>query len=260
MTEPYLQALEKSTPGRWPARLEIVQGASSLALVLFMWAHMFLVSSILLGKDAMYFVARLFEGKPFLGKPYPVLVSVVAFGIFLIFALHAVIAIRKIPASYREYRIFFKHNSIFKHGDTGLWMVQVISGFVLMFLAASHLYQMFIHPADIGPYASADRVWSGRWWPFYLFLLFAVELHGGIGIYRLGLKWGLFLDEFGRLNRRRLQQIKWGITVFFLVLGLLTLAAYMKLGYDHRDRIGERYTPHTEQPVEASSNRIRQQD
>lgn len=250
MTKPYIQTLAKESPGRWPAWLDILQGASGLILVLFMWAHMFMVSSILLGKDAMYFVARMFEGEPFLGEPYPILVSAVATVIFLLFALHAVIAVRKIPASYREYRVFWRHQSIFKHGDTSLWLVQVVTGFILMFLATAHLYQMFVHPADIGPYASADRVWSGRWWPFYLIVLFAVELHGGIGIYRLGLKWGWFVDKFGRLNRKRLQQVKWGITGFFLVLGLLTLAAYMKIGYEHRDSVGERYTPHSVQSAE----------
>ena len=40
---------------------------------------------------------------------------------------------------------------------------------------------MLMHPGDIGPYESADRVWSGRWWPLYLVALFCVELHG-IGV------------------------------------------------------------------------------
>ena len=31
--------------------------------------------------------------------------------------------------------------------------------------------------------------------------------------------------------------------MFFLVLGLTTLAAYMKIGYEHRDNPGARYTP-----------------
>ena len=30
---------------------------------------------------------------------------------------------------------------------------------------------------------------------------------------------------------------------YFLVLGLLTLAAYMEVGYEHQDRAGERYQP-----------------
>jgi fumarate reductase subunit C len=70
-----------------------------------------------------------------------------------------------------------------------------------------------------------------------------VELHGGIGFYRLLLKWGVFLGNNPKHNRRRLQKIKWGITIFFIVLGLTTLGAYMKIGIEHADRAGERYVP-----------------
>lgn len=220
-----------------------MQGTTGFLLVLFMWAHMLFVSSILLGADAMYFVTRLFEGEPLFGRRMPVVVSLIAAVVLLLFVVHAVAAMRKIPASYAEYRAFRKHLGSFPHADTALWMLQVVTGFVLMFLAAAHLYQMLLNPADIGPYASADRVWSGRWWPLYLVLLFAVELHGGVGVYRLAIKWGWFADERGNVSRRRLSRIKWGLTAFFLVLGLVTLAAYMKLGYEHRDRAGERYTP-----------------
>lgn len=225
------------------AWLDLIQGASGLFLVLFMWAHMFLVSSILLGKDAMYFVARLFEGEPLLGRPYPVLVSIIAVVVLAMLVVHAVAAIRRIPSGYAEYRRWRAHTAVFRHADTRLWMLQVVTGFVLMFLAAAHLYQMMLHPADIGPYASADRVWSERWWPLYLVLLIAVELHGGVGIYRLAVKWGWFADRHGRMNRAALRRAKWGLTAFFLVLGLATLGAYMKLGYEHRDRAGERYVP-----------------
>ena len=228
---------------RGPAWLDLAQGVSGLLLVLFMWAHMFFVSSILLGADAMYAVARMFEGEFLFGRPYPILVTAAAAGVFALFALHAVIAIRKIPGSYREYRQFWRHASAFRHGDTVLWLVQVVTGLVLMFLAFAHLYQMMAHPADIGPYASADRVWSERWWPFYLVLLVMVEIHGGIGLYRLALKWGWVNTTRGSAGRRKLRRVKWGITVFFLVLGLLTLAAYMKIGYEHRHDVGERYVP-----------------
>ncbi len=113
-----------------------------------------------------------------------------------------------------------------------------------MFLAGVHLYTMMTHPADIGPYESADRFVSGRMWPLYLVLLFAVELHGGIGLYRLVLKWGLLPRSADpRAQRRRLSRLEWSITGFFLVLGLLTFAAYMKIGIEHRDRAGERYVP-----------------
>jgi fumarate reductase subunit C len=170
--------------------------------------------------------------------------------IIIMFVVHAVAAVRKMPSSYREYRLFSKHSSMFKHGDTRLWLVQVITGFVLMLLVCAHLYQMLVHPADIGPYASADRVWSGNWWPFYLIVLFAVEFHGGIGVYRLALKWGWFMDPYGRLDRTLMHRVKWGITGFLLALGILTLAAYMKLGYEHRHQVGERYMPHASVQVD----------
>jgi len=235
--------VENSGLDRWPARLDLIQGVAGLVLVLFMWAHMLMVSSILLGKDAMYFVARMFEGEPIFGEPYPGLVAAVAAFILFLFIVHALVAIRKIPGSWQEYQRFRRHAAGFRHADTSLWMLQVITGFLLMFLATAHLYQMMIHPADIGPYASADRVWSGRWWPLYLVLLFSVELHGGVGIYRLALKWGWFTNPTGHTDRRVLARFKWALTGFFLVLGLLTLAAYMKLGYEHRDSVGERYQP-----------------
>ena len=228
---------------RLPAWLDLLQGISGLLLVLFMWAHMFFVSSILLGVDAMYAVARMFEGEFIFGQPYPILVTLAASAVFVLFCVHALIAIQKIPASYREYRQFLRHAALFRHGDTNLWLVQVGTGLLLMFLAFAHLYQMMVHPADIGPYASADRVWSGRWWPLYLVLLVSVEIHGGIGLYRLALKWGWVKTGDGANPRRKLQRVKWGITAFFLILGFLTLAAYMKIGFDHRDNVGERYSP-----------------
>jgi fumarate reductase subunit C len=38
-----------------------------------------------------------------------------------------------------------------------------------------------------------------------------------------------------------LTKVKWAITAFFLTLGILTLAAYVKIGYEHRFNVGERY-------------------
>lgn len=230
-------------PSRWPARLDLTQGLTGVLLVLFMWAHMLLVSSILISKEAMYRVARLFEGSPLLNPPEPILVSAVALLVFLLMTIHGLLAIRKIPSSYRQYQQIWRHSKRFAHADTSLWLVQVITGFILMFLASAHLYQMFSQPGAIGPYASADRVWSGNVWPLYLVLLFSVELHGGIGLYRWLLKWDWFNIASQPQLRRRLRIAKWAVTGFFLVLGLLTLTAYIKIGIDHADRAGERYHP-----------------
>ncbi len=242
----------RARPGksRWPARMDLAQSLSGLVLGLFMWGHMFFVSSILVSKDFMWTVTKAFEGYFIFGRPYPVLVSFVVGGIVAVFVLHAFLALRKFPANYRQYRTFTSHRALLKHEDTTLWWVQVVTGFALFFLAAPHLFQMLMHPGAIGPYGSADRVWSASWWPLYLVLLLAVELHGGIGLYRLAVKWGWLQGADAEAGRKRLKTAKWALTAFFLVLGLLTLAAYMKIGYEHRDRVGERYTPAWVQPQE----------
>ncbi len=234
---------DRPRKSRWPARMDFAQSASGLVLALFMWGHMFFVSTILVSKDAMWTVTKFFEGYFVLGASYPGVVSVVVAGVLALIMLHAFLAMRKFPANYRQYRTFLGHRRLMAHEDTTLWWVQVVTGFLLFFMAAVHLYQMMMHPGAIGPYGSADRVWSGRWWPLYLVLLFAVELHGGVGLYRLCVKWGWLEGKDPAASRHRLKVAKWVLTVFFLALGLATLGAYMKIGHEHAARAGERYTP-----------------
>ncbi|MDR0701533.1 MAG: fumarate reductase cytochrome b subunit [Azoarcus sp.] len=228
----------KATKNHWPAWLDILQGSTGLFLALFMWGHMAFVASILLGETAMWTVTRLFEGYFIFGRSYPGLVSCAVAFVALAFVAHALLAVRKFPVSYRQCRTILSHAKAMRHEDSALWIVQVCTGFLLFFFVSAHLYQMFVWPQNIGPYASADRVWSDGLWPFYLTMLLAVELHGGIGLYRLAVKWG-----WPNVPRAVLKTVKWGLTAFFLVLGLATLAAYMKIGFDHRAHYGERYTP-----------------
>ncbi len=232
----------------WPARMDLLQSATGLILALFMWLHMFFVSSILLGKNAMWAVARFFEGYFFFGRALPWLVSLFVASVFGLFIAHAWLALRKFPTNWRQHAAYWRHMGAMRHEDTTLWFFQVVTGFAMFFLAPVHLYLMMSHPDLIGPYASADRVWSGRMWPLYLILLFMVELHGGIGLYRLAVKWGWPAHPDTNRARRRLKTLKWGLTAFFLVLGLLTLAAYIKLGVDHAPHVGERYVPSWAQP------------
>jgi len=233
---------------RWPARLDALQSLSGLVLGLFMWGHMLFVSSILLGKDAMWTVTKFFEGYFVFGRSLPALVSVVVASIFAIVVLHALLAMRKFPINHHQLHNIREHINQFRHGDTTLWWWQAVTGFALFFLASVHLYVMMTRPETIGPYGSADRIWTDRFWPLYLVLLFAVELHGGIGLYRLAVKWGWFAGADPNAARRRLKTLKWALTAFFLALGLATLAAYVKIGIAHAPRAGEVYTPVWAQP------------
>ena len=50
------------------------------------------------------------------------------------------------------------------------------------------------------------------------------------------------------MTRRRLRFYKWLLTGFFLILGLATLAAYIKIGIEHAPQYGQPYVPSWLQP------------
>ena len=231
---------------RVPAKLDYIQSATGLFLGLFMWGHMFFVASILVSENFMYEITRMFEGSFIFEEPKPIIVSFIVAFVFIVFIVHAGLAMRKFPANFRQWQVYRTHMKMMKHSDTSMWFTQAITGFIMFFLGSAHLYMMMTKAADIGPYASADRVWSDFMWPFYLILLFAVEFHGTIGLYRLCVKWGWFEGTDAKETRAKLKKVKWALTTFFMVLGIVTLLAYMKIGYDHRDKVGERYKPTTQ--------------
>jgi len=228
---------------RWPARLDLAQSGTGLVLALFMWGHMFFVSSILLGNDAMWSITKFFEGYFFFGRSFPVLVSCVVATVIALIVVHAFLAVRKFPINYRQFTTFRSHMKMMRHEDTTLWAWQAFTGFALFFLAAPHLYVVLTHPELIGPFESSDRVWTGHYWPLYILLLLAIELHAGIGLYRLCVKWGWFAAGNPDATRKRLKVLKWALTVFFLVLGFTTLAAYIRIGIAHAPDYGQPYVP-----------------
>jgi fumarate reductase subunit C len=234
---------DRTRKSRWPARLDWTQSATGLLVALFMWAHMFFVSSILVSEKAMWTITKMFEGYFIFGKPYPGIVSGVVAVVTALIVLHAILAVRKFPINWRQYRTFRGHMKMMQHEDTTLWFWQVFTGFALFFLATIHLYVMLTRPHLIGPFESSDRVWSDRYWPLYILLLLAVEFHGGVGLYRLAVKWGWFAGRDPDATRKRLKTLKWVLTGFFLILGFATLAAYIKIGIEHAPNYGQPYVP-----------------
>jgi len=243
LIEGYLGKTVEGKKSRTPAKLDYIQSATGLILGLFMWGHMLLVSSILVSKDFMYTITKLLEASFIFDGGNPLLVSFAGIVIFIIFISHAALGMRKLPGNFQQYQVMKAHADHMDHEDTKLWFTQAITGFTMFFLGSIHLYIIITHSDAIGPYASADRVWSEWMWPLYILLLLAVEFHGTIGLYRLCVKWGWFDGQDPKANRIRLKKIKKILTWFFLILGFLTLAAYMKIGYDHADKKGEKYVP-----------------
>ncbi len=228
---------------RLPARLDLLQSGTGLFLGLFMWGHMFLVGTILFGKGAFNFVAKTME-LAFLsptGHGYPAAVFFAVSGVFTIFIIHAALALRKFPISWKQHAILRQQMGMLKHEDTNLWYIQAITGFIMFFLGSAHLYMMWSSPGQIGPYLSADRFVAHGFWPLYLILLVSVELHGTIGIYRLCVKWGWFDGKDPKKTRKTLKLLKKRLTIFFLALGGLAYLAFVIIGIGHLDNVGERY-------------------
>ncbi len=240
---------------RLPAKLDFYQSATGVFLGLFMWAHMILVSSILLGNNAMYDVTKMFEGKFLFGEGYPVIVSIAVFIVFVIFILHAGLAMRKFPDNYKQYKNFKTNMNLMQHDDTKKWFIQAYTGFAMFFLGSIHLYTMMVQSDKIGPYASSDRIVSGWYWPLYILLLLAVEFHGAIGLYRVSVKWGWFDGKNPRETRANLKKAKKVVTVIFLTLGVLSLAAYIKIGIGHEGQVGQMYTPTSSISIQYNQNK-----
>ncbi len=217
---------------RLPAKLDFIQSVTGGFLAIFMIGHMVFISSILISKEFMNTIAKFME-LPFIFGDNPIMVSIVAAAVLLIFAAHAGVALRKFPSSYRQYRVSLTHAHLMNHTDTRMWFIQVFTGFAMFFLGSVHLYIIITHPmitADI----SADRMAIEWMAPLYLLLLLAVEFHGAIGLYRLALKWGWFLGKDPRAGRKRMKMYKHALTIFMLTLGTLSLMAFIKIGLENR--------------------------
>ncbi|RDU56754.1 fumarate reductase cytochrome b subunit [Helicobacter sp. MIT 99-5507] len=230
--ESYTGISKQNRASRMPALLDYLQSATGLFLALFMMAHMFFVSTILISNEAMDKVSRFFE-LDFLssdGKGYPFVVSIIAFIVFFIFILHALLAMRKFPINYRQYIRLKAHKDSLRHSDTTLWVIQAYTGFAMFFLGSVHLYIVMTQPQTIGSIGSSFRFVHQHFWILYLILLFAVELHGSIGLYRLAVKWGWFEAKTPEITLKRLRNLKIALSVFFIILGLATYAAYIKNG------------------------------
>lgn len=227
---------------RLPAFMDVTQSATGLVLALFLWAHMCFTSSILISKDAFWTLVQASGGYFITGRDMPWVHSVVVAIMLALVAVHAILALRKFPINYRQYRNFTGHYKLIRHGDTTLWWVQVVTGVALTALAFPHLLEMMMRPEEIGPYQSGLRVYES-WLAVSLLFLVATEVHGAIGLYRICVKWGFFEGKNPDESRRRLKVGMWALIAILLTAGSLTLGAYYKLGSEVQYTPEAVYTP-----------------
>jgi len=199
--------------GRLSAYLDWVQMLTGAALILFMWCHLILVSSILIGPGAMNALAWFFETTYMAQVGGPL--------IFLAFLVHFVLAARKVPFKTSEQRVMLANAKRMHHTDTWLWIVQATTAMGILIMGGIHMWVVLTN-LPITAAKSAARIQTGFWFVFYLFLLPMVELHVGIGFYRILVKWG-FLDRPGRKIIKRKENL---LTAIFIAVSMLTLLRY----------------------------------
>jgi fumarate reductase subunit C len=182
-------------------------------LILFMWSHMILVSSVILGPGVMNALAVFLEETYMaqVGGPF------IAFS----FLLHFVLAARKVPFRTEQQTAIWKLSRQLRHTDTWLWMLQAFTAMVILIMGAIHMWTI-LSDFPITAQKSAARIQGGFWLVFYLILLPMVELHVGIGFYRIGVKWG-FIKRKTRKGFKRFENI---LTAVFIFIGLITLARF----------------------------------
>ncbi|MCP4606205.1 MAG: succinate dehydrogenase/fumarate reductase cytochrome b subunit [Proteobacteria bacterium] len=196
------------------AYLDWLQMLTGAGLITFMWSHMILVASVNLGVDAMNTIAAFFEdyymaqvGGPLIG---------------LTFLVHFVVAARKVPFRSEQQATMWKHSKMLHHKDTWLWVIQVVTAMIILIMGAIHMWTV-LTDLPITAYKSAARIQGGFWLVFYLILLPLVELHVGIGFYRIAVKWGLVK----RKTRKVFEGFENTLTLIFITIGLITIIRFM---------------------------------
>jgi len=237
--------MKQKNMDKMPARLDFIQSLTGLILAVFIMGHILFEASILISHEMMYRVTIMFEGYYFFGETYPGIISFLASAISVIFILHALVAIRKFPASYRDYKIIKEHTQRMKHEDSSLWMIQVITGFMMFFIGSVHLYIMISQPSNIGPFASSSRIVDEFMGPLYFMLLISVISHAFIGLYRLAMKWGFMEGKSTKVSRARFKLLMKAMIAVYIVVGLSSLAKYTYIGMNHNFDDGVKYKSET---------------
>lgn len=202
-----------TAPGRRDGLLDALQMLSGVGLILFMWAHMILVASVVIGPGVMNAIAEFFEstGMAQVGGPL----------IFLLFLVHFLLAARKLPFRFERQKVIWAHSRMMRHPDTWLWVVQAVTAMLILIMGSIHMW-VVLTDLPITAAKSAARIQGGFWLVFYLILMPMVELHVGIGFYRIAVKWG-FIQDTGRKRFKRGENI---LTLTFIAIGLVALIRF----------------------------------
>lgn len=213
---------------KYLAYCDVAQSVTGLILGLFLFCHMAFTSSIQFGKTLFANLIAT-SGGAFIDGEEHLWMHVVFVGfIFLCVVIHALCALRRFPTSYRQCRDIKAHYRLLKHEDTTLWMVQLVTAFLLFLLVFPHLISMLTNPAGFDPNLIGVHTYHNGMIYTFIFLV-VTELHGMIGLYRLAVKWDIFAKNPEREiidqrqgDRAGLRKTMLAIALLMIVCGTLT--------------------------------------
>lgn len=225
---------------RWPAVLDVAQSVTGLLLGLFLFCHMAFTSSIQISKDLFWNLIET-SGLRFIFGTSQNWAHFAFVGIIMLLVIiHAICALRRFPTSYHQCRDVNGHISFIHHQDSTLWLVQLITAVVLTGMAFPHMMGMLTAPGNIDPNLSSVRAYDdGLIWTF-IFLV-ATELHGMIGLYRLGVKWDVIKCD----DRAPFRKTMLIVALLMIICGSFTAFTYWNNGRQlvQADQASVRYVP-----------------
>lgn len=224
---------------KWPAYADVAQSITGLILGIFLFCHMAFTSSMQVGRDLFWNLIQISGGTPIFGHEQAWVHFVFVAFITICVIIHALCALRRFPTSCKKLRDIRAHVKVLHHQDTSLWFVQFVTAIILTAMVFPHVTGMLTAPSEIDPNLSAVHTYhNGMIWTF-IFLV-ATELHGMIGLYRLGVKWDVIK---GRAHGFR----KTMLVVAFLMIccGTLTAWSFYSTGkmLVESDQASVRYVP-----------------
>ncbi|WP_462323634.1 succinate dehydrogenase/fumarate reductase transmembrane subunit [Desulfoplanes sp.] len=204
------------SPTRTSAVLDWLEVLSGIGLVLFIMGHSLFVASVIFGAGTFNGLAGFFEntGMAQVGGP------VIGF----VFLLHFVLAARKIPFRAAQQSVIWKHARMMRHEDTWLWLVQAVTGMLILLMGSIHMW-VLLNDLPITAEKSVALLYAGTWLWFYLFFLLFVAMHVAVGIYRAGVKWGYIRRE----NRAKIKKYLYIFAGALVAIDLVSLIRFYLL-------------------------------
>ncbi len=193
---------------------ELLVSLSGVALALFMFMHLGLLFSVVIGSHAMDSLASFLEDNYLLQAGAPLLIAALV--------VHVLLTSRKVPTTVRQQVAMGKNVRRLRHFDTWTWVFQVVTGTLMLVLVAIHLWIILTH-LPISAETSSARVRHIYYLVMYAPFVLLAESHTSLGLYRVAVTWGIVRREAAHITTTL-----WAVAI--LSIGFTILATFYSLG------------------------------